>query len=123
MEHRYSSDCKVVAKRIKEARKQAHITQAELAEKINISTNAVAKIESNLMSASLQTLISIANVLNIDINYLLLDELETNNRNTNIDIFLDSLISQMTQYDKEFIIHVINGLRIYKMNKGSNSPV
>lgn len=117
MEYRYNLDYQVISSRIKQARKNANITQAQLAEKINISTNAVAKLETNLMTASLQTLINIANELNLDINYLLLDEAKMNPEMTNIDIYLDSLINTMSQIDKEFMIHVINGLKIYRTTK------
>ena len=114
MEYKYKLDYKIMAKRVREARKLANLTQAGLAEKINVSTNAVAKLETNLMTASLQTIISIANVLNIDINYLLLDEHEETKEDTSRDMFLDSLISNLSQKDKDFIIHIINGLKIYK---------
>ena len=43
MEYLYKLDYPNIAKRIKKLRKSADLTQAELAEKINISTNAVAK--------------------------------------------------------------------------------
>lgn len=113
MEHKYKLDYKIISKRIKDARKLANLTQAELAEKIDISTNAIAKLETNLMTASLQTLINIANVLNIDINYLLLDEKSENKEETSRDMFLDSLVSNLSQKDKDLIIHIINGLKIY----------
>ena len=116
MEYRYKLDYQNIAKRIKAARKLANLTQAELAEKIDISTNAVAKLENNLMTASLQTLVNIANVLNVDINYLLLDEGRSNDEETSLDAFLDSLIHSLSLRDKEFIIHIINGLKLY------NSP-
>ena len=113
MEYRYKLDYKIISKRIKIARKSSKLTQAELAEKINISTNAVAKLENNLTTASAQTLINIANVLNIDINYLLLNESKINEEKTNVDIFLESLICELSKKDKEFVIHVINGLKIH----------
>ena len=52
MEYLYKLDYPNIAKRIKKLRKSADLTQAELAEKINISTNAVAKLENNLMAPS-----------------------------------------------------------------------
>jgi len=113
MEHRYKLDYKEISKRVKNSRKVAKLTQAELAEKINISTNAVAKLETNLMTASLQTLINIANVLDLDINYLLFGESKNNNEPTNADIFLTNQIQKLSQKDKDFIIHIINGLKIY----------
>ena len=113
MEHKYKLDYGIVSKKIRETRKLANLTQAELAEKINISTNAVAKLETNLMSTSLQTLINIANALNIDINYLLLDENTVHKQQTSRDVFLESLIDRLSQKDKDFIIHTINGLKLY----------
>ena len=109
MECRYKLDYPAIAKRIKAARRAAQLTQAELAEKINISTNAVAKLETNLMNVSLQTLISIANVLNIDMNYLLSDGKGTGGENT--DLFLESLLADLSTRDKAFLIHTINGLK------------
>ena len=71
------------------------------------------KLENNLMTASLQTLVNIANVLGIDIDYLLCESYPTNREN-NIDVFLNGLIDELSQQDKEFIIHVINGLKLYR---------
>ena len=113
MERKYKLDYQMIAKRIKKARKAAQLTQAELAEKINISTNAVAKLETNLMNVSLQTLINIANVLDIDMNYLLSENIDINSRDENTDIFLESLIANLSMRDKAFIIHTINGLKAY----------
>ena len=112
MDYKYKLDYEIISKKIKEARKSAALTQAELAEKVNVSTNAVAKLETNLMKISLQTLVNIANVLNIDINYLLFNQ--AIKEKTSQDIFLDSLISDLPPKDKDLIIHIINGLRIYK---------
>ena len=112
MEYKYSINYEKIAARIKTARKSAGLTQAELAEKIDISTNAVAKLENNLMTTSLQTLINIANVLKIDINYLLSDEQEKKEEDS-LDLFLNSLLRGLSPTDKNFIIHVINGLRLY----------
>lgn len=113
MERKYKLDYQVIAKRIRAARKAAHLTQAELAEKINISTNAVAKLETNLMNVSLQTLINIANELEIDMNFLLSGNDNTNSNDENIDMFLENLIATLPMRDKEFIIHTINGLKAY----------
>lgn len=108
MEYRYKLDDVRIAKEIRAARKAAHLTQAELAEKINISTNAVAKLETNLMNVSLQTLINIANVLEIDMNDLLSD----NKEKTQEENF-EQLISALSIREKNFLVHVIRGLKEY----------
>ncbi len=114
MERKYKLDHKAIAQRIKVARRAARLTQAELAEQINISTNAVAKLEANLMNVSLQTLINIANALDIDMNYLLSDS-ETTDENT--DMFLESLLAGLSMRDKAFLIHTINGLKAYNAER------
>lgn len=120
MEYKYKLDYQAIAKRVKAARKAAQMTQAELAEKIDISTNAVAKLEANLMKVSLQTLVNIANVLEVDVNYLLTDNLSIDGKGTNTDIFLESLIKNLSMRDKAFIIHTINGLKAYNAEEDNH---
>lgn len=106
MERKYIIDYSVIAKRVKFARKAAGLTQEQLAEKINISTNAVAKIENNFMAASLQTLVNISNVLGVDINYFL-------RSNDDTDRLFDAMISNLSDNEKRFIASVIKALRQY----------
>ena len=90
MDYKYKLDYHLISKRIKDARKLSGLTQEQLAEKIGISTNAVAKLENNLMTASLQTLVNIANVLNIDMNTLFLQS--TDDTQSNLDEYLTNHI-------------------------------
>ena len=48
MDYQYKVDYPLIAKRIKEARKLAGLTQEQLAEKLNVSQNTIAKIECGL---------------------------------------------------------------------------
>ena len=112
MDYRYKVDYPLIAKRIKTARKFAGLTQEQLAEKIDISTNAVAKLENNLMTVSLQTLVNIANVLHMDINDLLCDECTA--EESSQDVFLSGLVRSLSPAEKEFVIHVINGMKRYQ---------
>jgi len=121
MEYLYKLDYPNIAEKIKKARKSVGLTQAELAEKINISTNAVAKLENNLMAPSLQTLINIANVLNIDMNYLFRDESTTNKEDAHLDMLLDGLIHNLSPKDKKFIIHILNGMKLYHNSPNENN--
>lgn len=121
MDYKYKLDYPMIAKKIRAARRDAQITQAELAERINISTNAVAKLETNLMNISLQTLINIANVLNIDINYLLSDQTGQKHSEKNTDIYFDSVIQNLSVHDKAFIIHIIQGLKEYQSHNRNSS--
>lgn len=113
MDYKYKVDYPLIARRIKTARKLAGLTQEQLAEQIDISTNAVAKLENNLMTASLQTLVNIANVLHMDINDLLCEERPAEEESSQ-DAFLYGLIRGLSPADKDFIIHVINGMKLYQ---------
>ena len=112
MDYRYKLDYCSIAAQVRAARKQAGMTQAELAEKINISTNAVAKLENNLMTVSLQTLVHIANTLHLDFNQLLSCEPSTDDGSAQ-DRLLSGLLTVLTPQDKEFLIHVIQALPTY----------
>ena len=112
MDYQYKLDYHAIARNIKAARKQLCMTQAELAEHIEISTNAVAKLENDLMTPSLQTLVNIANVLHMDFNHLLSDR-ESKTEKTSQDALLSGLVSELSAQEKDFLIHVIRGLKLY----------
>ena len=110
MEQRYKVDYPAIARRVKEARRRAGLTQEQLAEQIDISANAVAKLENNLMNASLQTLVNIANALQLDMN----DLLGVRARGGERDPFLEGLLADLSPKDRYFLIYVINGLKLYR---------
>ena len=75
---------------------------------VGISTNAMGKLEVNLMTTSLKTLINIANVLDLDMNYLLCGDEEKA-----LDPLIDRMLQNLSGRDKEFIVHTILGLKKY----------
>jgi putative transcriptional regulator len=64
---------KILGKNIKAERIRKDLTQAKLAEKINISESSLSLIERGVQSPSVFIAFDIAKVLNIDINDLLKD--------------------------------------------------
>lgn len=110
MDCQYKLDYPAIARSIKSARKQLCMTQAELAERIELSTNAVAKLENDLMTPSLQTLVNIANVLHMDFNLLL--SRGTTQEKTSQDTLLSGLVSELSPQEKDFLIHVIRGFKL-----------
>ena len=108
MDYKYKLDYPAIAKRIKAARNAAGLTQETLAEMVGISTNAMGKLEVNLMTTSLKTLINIANVLALDMNYLLCGDEEKA-----LDPLIDRMLQNLSGRDKEFIVHTILGLKKY----------
>ena len=60
-----SNSLQVIGSRLREERLKQHFTQLEIAEKANISTNHYAQIERGEANASIETLESILNALNV----------------------------------------------------------
>ena len=66
---------KKLGKRIQSARRETGLSQEQLAEAIGKSPSAVSTIETGKRGASLETLIRIANALQVSADYLLADQL------------------------------------------------
>lgn len=66
-------DGKAVGRRIKEAREKRHLTQEELAARIDISPTHVSAIERGTKIPRLDTFVAIANALEVSGDALLLD--------------------------------------------------
>ncbi|SRR5574344_410012 len=58
---------KFLGKRIKEIRKAKHMTQPELAEKINVDPKYISRLETGSSTPSFTTIEKMANVLNVDV--------------------------------------------------------
>lgn len=67
-------DYRAVGKRIRNERIGIELTQAELAEKVNVTTAYIGQIERGERKFSIETLLNIATVLNISVDYLLREE-------------------------------------------------
>lgn len=61
----------IFSERLKECRKQAKLTQEDIAKQLNISRGAYAQYENEMTQPSLQTLIKIADILKTSVDYLL----------------------------------------------------
>ena len=64
-------DYKDLGKRVRELRRQASLTQEELAEQVGISTSFMGHVERGSRVASLETLVALCNVLQVTPQYLL----------------------------------------------------
>lgn len=65
-------DLKECGKRIQQFRKEMHLSQEELAEKLNVSQNTIAKIECVLRRPSIDFLIELSMFFNTSMTYLLM---------------------------------------------------
>lgn len=110
---KYILNYPLIAKRVKELRESAKLTQAELAEKIDISTNSVAQLETNRMKTSLWTLVNIANAFHLNIDYFLCEDSKQDDKINKLDLALNSRLYNLSDKDKAFLIHVLDGLKLY----------
>ncbi len=70
-----------LGQRIRKARKEKKMTQEQLAEACNLSTAHIGHIERGTRALSIESLITISNILNVSTDYLLLDISNSNNKN------------------------------------------
>lgn len=85
-------DYAVIGKRIQRLRKSKHISQELLAEMIGLSLSYVSYIERGIKFMSIETLIKIANALEVTPDYILSDSLKSHKTTTSnefADIFSD----------------------------------
>ena len=109
---RYKLDYTVLAQRIKQARQEKGYSQSKLAELAGVSTNTIGKLEINYTTVSLKTILTIANVLEVDINFLVSDTPIDNKQAT--DLFIESLLHDFNEKDKQFLIQIISAMKSYK---------
>lgn len=102
------NDKTFIAQKIKQARIKAKMTQSELAEKVNLSTQHISRIESGYYIPSLASFFSIISILNIDLYEFGYNTTPTNSirRNTLINIICNSSDNELALY-----YSVVNGLK------------
>lgn len=74
-------DYKRLGQRIREERRKLHLTQAELAEAIDISDTYMGAIERGERGVTLETLVRLANRLGVTVDYLLADSVSDSDPN------------------------------------------
>jgi len=73
-----------IGNNIKEQRKKTGLTQAELAEKINVDPKYISRLETGTSTPSITTVIRISQILKTDIsNFFATESLEKRNQMTN----------------------------------------
>lgn len=100
-----SVDHRQIGYRIKEVREQNNFSQAELAEKTELSVSYISHIENAKRKASLESIIRIVNALGITIDELLAGVQMHNPTAYQTDI--DILMEECSENEKRFIFELI----------------
>ena len=98
--------------RIKRARLKQNLTQEQLAELLDISVSYVSLIERGSRNATVETLLAIADVLNVSLASLLQDstDLDRDEEQSNV---LQQLTKNRTVEEKEMILQTVKTITAF----------
>lgn len=94
----------IIGRRVRECRLHNHMSQAELAEHIDMSVAYISQIETAKKQASLESLVRISNVLGVTVDNLLNGNQKNDEYEYRID--LERLIEGCTSYEIRIIYEI-----------------
>jgi transcriptional regulator with XRE-family HTH domain len=106
---RISLNFKLIGRRVKESRIRRHISQAELAERIELSVSYISYIENAKKQASLNVLVRISNELGITVDELLCGNQIYDSSEYHTDMEL--LMSDCSSYEKRVIFELAHAIK------------
>ena len=89
------------SERLKNLRKQAHLTQVDVAEKLGISQPAYASWERGAKKPTQENLVKIAQILNVSVDYLVGNSEEKSDELDNIELLFRMNSKGLTEKEKE----------------------
>ena len=89
------------AVRLKELRKQAHLTQVELAKRLGIGQSSYADWERGKKKPTQENLVKIAQVLNVSVDYLVGNSEEKSDELDNIELLFRTNSEGLSEEEKE----------------------
>ena len=94
----------LLGKKIRERRKEKKYTLEQLAEKLDVSTTFIGQIERAKGKPSLETLVKIANVLEISTDSLLFGDLNNKSGNSHFIKKVEELTETFTPDERELLL-------------------
>lgn len=104
---------KEISKKVKMHRLKNGLTQAQLAELVDISTVHLSHIETGAVSMSLDCLLRICEVLDITPNHLLLPDFQIEKDHSLLREYMEDL----TKDEKQFLLQMSSVLKEMKLNR------
>lgn len=112
--HIDQEDCPAMplGERIRQLRKEAGWSQAELAEKIGADAGRVNKYEAGRMAPAAESLVRLAEVLNVSIDYLLIDGVPRRPLHSAADALGDRLavVAELGDEDLNLVVSFVDAL-------------
>lgn len=106
----------LLGRHIREQRKEKRLTLEQLAEKLDVSTTFIGQIERAKGIPSLETLVKIANVLEVSIDSLLFGDLNKKSGNTHFLQKIEELTESFSSLEKELLLKNIEIISKFKTN-------
>ena len=106
----------LLGKRIRQQRKEKKYTLEQLAEKLDVSTTFIGQIERAKGIPSLETLVKIANALEVSTDSLLFGDLNTKSGNNHFIKEVAELTETFTPKEKELLFKNIEIINEYRNN-------
>lgn len=104
----------LLGKKIRERRKEKKYTLEQLAEKLDVSTTFIGQIERAKGKPSLETLVKIANVLEISTDSLLFGDLNNKSGNSHFIKKVEELTETFTPDERELLLKNIEIINEYR---------
>lgn len=110
-------DYAATGSRIKRLRLKNHLTQEQLSEKVELSPKHISNIETNNARPSLETLVTLSNILHTSLDYLLMNNI--NERQEQLfSEELSDLLSDCTPDEKSELLEIMYSIKkILKKNR------
>jgi len=94
-----------LGKRIREERLKLNLTQEKLAEDVHLSATYIGQIERGERHVTLENLVLIVNRLDITVDYILMDSVNTNNNS--LSTLWNQLMDKRTDIEKSMAVDTI----------------
>lgn len=98
-------DYYLLGQKIRKLRNLHHMSQANLAELVDVSTNYIGQIERGDRKPSLETLVALCNALNTSMDYILSDSIPQNDDQLTLDIL--NKLQHLNKAEKRFFYSTI----------------
>ncbi len=108
----------LLGRQIRKQRKLKNYTLEQLAEKLEVSTTFIGQIERAKGIPSVETLVKIANVLEVSIDSLVFGDLNAKSGNTHFINSIADLTETFTSKEKELILKNIEIFKDFKNSAG-----
>ena len=106
MEERDSVDFKALGAKFREKRLQLGLTQEKVAERIGIDDGSYSRIERGVFQVGVETLVKIADLYDLSLDYLLLDSTQRSS-DEKLLTELDNIFRDKTPAETKFLLNLL----------------